>query len=62
SHDPLLFDYLRQALMCAADSTLETVDPASLATDGWNVVHRCRNCEALFHWAEANTESKAVGI
>ena len=39
------FDYLRQGIMCAADSTLEwprqEVDGRRFAVDGWGVEHQC---------------------
>lgn len=39
------FDYLRQALMCAGDTTLEWPreenDGRRIAVDGWGVTHQC---------------------
>ena len=56
------FDYLRQGIMCAADSTLEAVDVDGTSTDGWGSVHECRNFDALFEWAESNTLGGENGI
>lgn len=40
------FDYLRQALMCAGDMTLEwprtEEDGSRFAVDGWGVTHECK--------------------
>ena len=41
------FDYIRQALMCNADLTVEwprtEVDGSRVAVDGWGVAHQCKN-------------------
>lgn len=47
------FDYLRQAIMCAADTTLEWAIPnkASVRTvDGWGVTHDCRSWDDAVDW------------
>ena len=46
------FDYLRQAVMCSADMSLEKakVDEhgkIELAVDGWGVEHKCRSWDAV---------------
>lgn len=56
------FDYLRQGIMCAADSTLELVDVDGTSTDGWGSTHECRDFDALFEWAESNTLGEEDGI
>jgi hypothetical protein len=59
------FDYLRQAVMCAADTTLEpTEDLKSLGVkvvDGWNVTHQCRNYEAVYEFAERHRYLNSSG-
>ena len=41
------FDYIRQAIMCAGDMTLEwprlEPDGRRFAVDGWHIQHQCRN-------------------
>ena len=56
------FDYLRQDIMCAADSILELVDVDGTSTDGWGSTHQCRDFDALFEWAESNTLGEEDGI
>jgi hypothetical protein len=49
SHIAHCFDYLRQAIQCAGDMTIEwanLTDPNHQHIDGWGVPHReCRNWE-----------------
>lgn len=51
------FDYLRQVVMCHADLALEHrqewegAGPDSDATDGWDVVHQCRDWDAVVAFA-----------
>ena len=56
------FDYLRQGIMCAADSTLELVDVDGTSTDGWGLTYERRDFDALFEWAESNTLGEEDGI
>jgi hypothetical protein len=49
------FDYLRQALMCAGDMTIEharepPLGQKRLTTDGWGVTHQCRNWDEMLAW------------
>ena len=49
------FDYLRQALMCAGDMTIEharepPLGQKRLTTDGWGVTHQCRNWDEMMAW------------
>lgn len=48
------FDYLRQALMCAADTNLEPVDFELGGVTGWRFDKTCRNFEEVKEWAEVN--------
>ncbi|EJP70448.1 uncharacterized protein BBA_00078 [Beauveria bassiana ARSEF 2860] len=50
-------DYLRQAIMCTGDTTLEMVikdDSGEFKAeiDGWGTVHECRSWHMLFEFAE----------
>lgn len=56
------FDYLRQALMCAADTNLEHVSRKTRITTGWNSDKICRNYGKVFEWAEQWANSSDVGI
>lgn len=59
------YDYLRQAVMCAADTALEgRRDNLSLKaseTDGWGTTHQCRNWGVLKEFAEENRARKELG-
>ncbi|KFZ00090.1 hypothetical protein V500_01178 [Pseudogymnoascus sp. VKM F-4518 (FW-2643)] len=53
------FDYLRQAIMCTGDTTLETASVNEDGVmvpgfDGWGDVHECRSYEAIFDFAAAH--------
>ena len=41
------FDYIRQAIMCAGDMTIEwprkEADGSRFAVDGWGITHQCRS-------------------
>ncbi len=56
------FDYLRHALMCAADTNLETVDPETRVTTGWNSERQCRDYASVLAWAEQWRNSSDTGI
>jgi hypothetical protein len=45
-------DYLRQSLMCAADSTLEPVNFALGGVTGWGFKRQCRDYSALVEWSD----------
>ena len=52
------FDFIRQALMCYGDMTLEPwvdfdgVTLYSRGSSGWGTTHKCRNFEELKGWVE----------
>jgi len=46
------FDYLRHALMCAADTNLENIDWKYGGATGWGFERKCRNYNAVVVWAE----------
>ncbi|KAF2235277.1 hypothetical protein EV356DRAFT_532001 [Viridothelium virens] len=52
------FDYIRQALMCAGDLTLEwpktEKNGRRFAVDGWGVSHQCRSWEAISDYMAQN--------
>lgn len=55
-HTRHCFDYLRQAILCSADMTLEgrTVFDKTGGTDGFGHTHVCRNRREVLQWAEAH--------
>lgn len=47
------WDYLRQGIMCNADTTLEWITPPDESgSTGWGYQHTCRNFQQVFEWAE----------
>ncbi|GAB7329181.1 hypothetical protein MBLNU13_g01001t1 [Cladosporium sp. NU13] len=48
------FDYIRQALMCNADLTVEwprtEADGSRVAVDGWGVSHQCKNWDSVLEF------------
>lgn len=46
------FDYLRHALMCAADTNLELIDWQLQGSTGWGFERQCRDYDAVVTWAE----------
>ncbi|KAH8724167.1 hypothetical protein GQ44DRAFT_740603 [Phaeosphaeriaceae sp. PMI808] len=56
-HNDHCFNYLRNAVMCCGDTTLEGQSQAKMfehvaGTDGTGAVHVCRNFDEIFAWAE----------
>lgn len=47
-HTVHCFDYLRQSIMCAADTSLEGKTEAG---PGWGSTHECADYDALLEWA-----------
>jgi len=58
------FDYLRQSVYCAGDSTLEgkSREEGLEMTDGWGDMHVCKNSEKLLGWVLKNRFSNKTGI
>lgn len=63
------FDYLRQALMCAGDMTIEHAMESPLGqkritTDGWGVKHQCSGWNEMAAWTLSHKAnySRATGI
>ena len=46
------FDYLRQSLICNADTNLEPVDFELGGVTGWKFERTCRNFDKVKEWAE----------
>lgn len=56
------FDYIRQALMCGADTNLEVLDRETRATSGWGQNRQCRDYYEVVEWAEKWANSTETGI
>lgn len=56
------FDYLRQALMCAGDVTLEPVDAELGGVTGWDNLRVCRDYDQIKEWAENHRVSDLRGF
>lgn len=46
------FDYLRQSLLCSADSSLEPTDERVNGNPNWGFGKQCRDYENVKRWAE----------
>ncbi|KAI0516713.1 hypothetical protein F5B22DRAFT_176711 [Xylaria bambusicola] len=46
------FEYLRQSLICLADSNLEDMNYTARGISGWQTERTCRNFEGLKTWAD----------
>ena len=57
-----VFDYLRQSLACAADSTLEPVISELGGVTGWGFSRGCRNYGELKRWAEKRRVNHLQGF
>ncbi|KAF2197122.1 hypothetical protein GQ43DRAFT_496994, partial [Delitschia confertaspora ATCC 74209] len=62
SHIQHCFDYVRQALLCAADTNLEEPDPETGKTNGWGITRRCKDYKAVVNWAEKWKNNEAHTI
>ncbi|CAK7224651.1 hypothetical protein SBRCBS47491_005622 [Sporothrix bragantina] len=65
------FDYLRQALLCHGDTTLEKArvvvdqqgNPHTVrGVDGWGVTHECRDVDSIYAFADAHRSRNDTGI
>jgi hypothetical protein len=56
------FDYLRQTLMCMADTNLEVLDLETRTTNGWNQTKICRDYDLVRKYAERWANSSDSGI
>ena len=66
AHMKHCFDYLRQALICAASMTLEPLRPLQNGkipgVDGWGVEHICADWDEVRTWTEERRASGQRGI
>jgi hypothetical protein len=46
------FEYLRQSLICLADSNLEEMNYTTYGVSGWQTERTCRDFELLKSWAD----------
>ena len=62
------FDYLRQAILCAGDTTIEWARDSGdgetdSQVDGWGVEHQCRSTKTIYDFtAKHRAENDAEGI
>ncbi|KAI1262687.1 hypothetical protein F5Y18DRAFT_149700 [Xylariaceae sp. FL1019] len=56
------FDYIRQALMCSADTSLEPVDLVLGGVTGWNGTHICRDFSSVARWSEHHRTNNLRGF
>ncbi|TGO66336.1 hypothetical protein BOTNAR_0063g00180 [Botryotinia narcissicola] len=66
NHMKHCFDYLRQSLMCASDTTLETLQVKNEgnkpAVDGWGTTHLCRDYDKVSDWTLRHRASDIGGV
>lgn len=66
NHMKHCFDYLRQAITCAADMSLEHLHESSGSifpgVDGWGSKHQCRDYNEVSEWAIRYRASGGEGI
>ena len=55
-------EYLRQSIICAADTSLEPFRNDIHGVDGFGHERRCRNYDEVFRWAERFRASDVNGI
>ncbi|KAH8897176.1 hypothetical protein GQ53DRAFT_760356 [Thozetella sp. PMI_491] len=59
-------DYIRQAIICNGDTTLEKSRAVNSkpvrGVDGWGVTHECRDFDAIFAYAAAHRSNNLTGI
>jgi len=51
-HSAHCFDYIRQSILCAADTSLEGSTDAG---PGWGSIHECKDYDAVLAWANERT-------
>ncbi|PYH98058.1 hypothetical protein BO71DRAFT_480605 [Aspergillus ellipticus CBS 707.79] len=58
------WDYLRQTVMCFADTALEWIPapPNDKGSTGWGFGHQCHDFDAISDWAEENRLKTTFGI
>lgn len=65
-HEYHCIDYIRQSIMCSADTTLDFAelqpDGRRKGFSGANSTHQCRDWDALTSWAVENRAGDKAGI
>lgn len=65
-HIPHCFEYLRQSIMCCADTALEgqhtTFPKAVQGSDGWDAKHVCKDYDAVYKHLERKRADNRVWI
>lgn len=66
-HEYHCIDYIRQSIMCAADTTLDFAAPDTETGErrgfsGANSTHVCRDWDFFVDWAVENREGDKMGI
>jgi len=56
------FEYLRQSLICLADSNLEMMNYTARGISGWQTERTCRNFDELSDWANEWGISRAEAL
>lgn len=59
AHRDHCLDYIRQAIMCAGDSTFEPLTMVGI--NGMGATHQCRNFDRIFSWAYDHRSDKING-
>lgn len=58
------FDFLRQALMCAADTTIESAaiekNGGRIQVDGWGASHQCKDWNTLWEFMVENQAPTSI--
>lgn len=62
SHVDHCFDYLRQAIMCAGDLSLEhSVVPDEFGFNGWGTAHQCADWDTMWDIAVKRRYEQSTG-
>ncbi|CAG8961827.1 hypothetical protein HYFRA_00014003 [Hymenoscyphus fraxineus] len=56
------FDYIRQSLLCNADTTLEPLTGFPPDVQGWGTSHQCRSHQEIFDWTYKHRATDEGGI
>ena len=66
NHIPHCFEYIRQGIMCSADTTLEKsrIEDGKITrdVDGWGAEHECRDLDAIYQWSTDNRSDNTTLI
>ena len=52
-------EFLRQSVMCHADTTIEAKDPRYHGVVGFGIAHSCKNWSQLVQWVNDRNDRKA---